>query len=75
MIVIDKFGRIGCGTSTNGLSHKIPGWDMETSPLYNNDHLACLVCIGELVIHQLLVLAVMYSRVWAGLLPQEMVTS
>ena len=41
---------------------------------FYNDHYLSRV-LGELVIHQLLVLVAMYSRMWAGLLPQEMVTS
>ena len=29
MIVIDADGKIGCGMTTNGASHKIPGWAWE----------------------------------------------
>ena len=27
MIVVDATGRIACGTTTNGLNHKIPGYE------------------------------------------------
>ena len=26
MIVIDSYGKIACGTTTNGMNHKIPGY-------------------------------------------------
>ena len=26
MIVIDSYGKIACGTTTNGMNHKIPAW-------------------------------------------------
>lgn len=27
MIIVDANGRIACGTTTNGLNHKIPGYE------------------------------------------------
>ena len=46
MIAIDKAGRIACGTSTNGLTYKIPGWVREGGSWYT--------CVG--VVQVLLVI-------------------
>ena len=74
MIVIDSTGRIACGTSTNGASHKIAGY-ISPSCTHVSIHPYMYMCnvSGGLVILPSLGLVAMLIRKWVGQLLREMV--
>lgn len=80
MVVVDAEGRIGCGTTTNGASHKIPG--LAPSILHNDlnflhpsPSIVPFPMVAVWGIPPLLVQAVTSRKVWEGQLLLAMVTS
>ena len=70
IVVVDADGKVGAGTTTNGLTYKIPGC-VENYYVTKNDD---IVILDELGIPLLWELALMQMLKWEGLLALEMVT-
>lgn len=77
MIVIDAEGNIGCGTSTNGATHKIAGWGRPKGKETNRITRVLFPLLNIVVwgIHPSLGLVAMWKPQWEELQPLEMVMS